>query len=324
LSYLFFIRRLKNPLPSLLLPSSLVIILTVFSYLRIIGTEAALQLQTLILSLIHLPLFCWLLLWYQETTTAPIHSNRFAFLRLTLNYLVTAGILGATLALFSGLSFTLLQVIGINPNPELTRLFIPGSFGLIPLTALVISYHPFKIPSLQAIHSGIGSIIPIIFRLLLVFLIFFLTLYLFLIPSHFFAPFYEREILVIFNALTFIVLATLIGAIPLSIENISSTLQSWLHRGIIWLIIVTLIILIYALSALLFRLFSYGLTPNRVSILGWDLINLYLLSLSLFRLLRSPKNWVQVLQNQAALSLWPYLILTLIILLTSSFIPLYT
>ena len=85
---------------------------------------------------------------------------------------------------------------------------------------------------------------------------------------------------------------------------------------------VTFLILAYALVALSYRLYHYGLTPNRTAILGWDFINLYLIGALVLKTLSHPKDWHLAFHRQAAAALWPYLIWSCLVILGCSFIPL--
>lgn len=324
LSILIYLTRVRPPphlSRTLITVLSLISFFVTFALLIILTTNGALQLQILILSLVHLPLICWLLVWWSETRAHPTPANRYAFLRLSLNYFVTAGLFIVIGSIFTGMSFALYQALGIDITLTLQRLFVAGGLGLVPISVLVMTYDPHLRPDKQSPLTGLGLVIQTLFRLLLILLILFLTVYLFLIPSHFSNPFYQREVLVIYNALVFMVLGVVVGVTPTAGVAVPPSLNTWLRRGVLWLITVTLLILAYALVALCYRLYHYGFTPNRAAILGWDLINLYLIGAAVLKLLSHPKDWHLVLHRQAAAALWPYMIWSCLVILGCSFIP---
>ena len=83
------------------------------------------------------------------------------------------------------------------------------------------------------------------------------------------SPYSDREFLIIFNILLLTVLAIAI----FSISEYSKRQTSELLNAInVALITVTLVIDIIALSAIVYRLSSFGITPNRIAVLGTNLI----------------------------------------------------
>jgi len=79
----------------------------------------------------------------------------------------------------------------------------------------------------------------------------------------------DRNLLVVFNAL-------LIGVMSIILFSITEAAKGQLHRiqlfFLITLSILTVIANGIALSAILFRLFEFGITPNRIAVLGANLL----------------------------------------------------
>lgn len=82
-------------------------------------------------------------------------------------------------------------------------------------------------------------------------------------------PFIDRSFLITFNGLLLLVLGITVFSI---VERGDDSPVGWTDFINIALAVVTLLINTIALSAILFRLASFGFTPNRVIVLGANLI----------------------------------------------------
>ncbi len=98
-----------------------------------------------------------------------------------------------------------------------------------------------------------------------------LTAYLIVMAAQRRSPFVDRDLLIVFNAMMLFVLALSIYGI---IGRKEEKGQRWLDMTTAALLGLALIIDLIALSAIIFRLASYGLTPNRIAVLGLNLITL--------------------------------------------------
>lgn len=83
------------------------------------------------------------------------------------------------------------------------------------------------------------------------------------------SPFTDRDFLIAFNGLLLVVLGLCVFSIS---ERGSKETTGVVDIMNIGLVSVTLIIDVVALAAILFRLTSYGFTPNRVAVLGANLL----------------------------------------------------
>jgi hypothetical protein len=126
-------------------------------------------------------------------------------------------------------------------------------------------------------------------RLLLPLTLGVLVVYIFVIPFNFFQPFKNRDVLIIYNAMLFAIMGLLVGATPIKLGEISPGLSSALRRGIIAVSILATLVSLYALSAILYRTVTGVITINRLTMIGWNVINIALLVLILIRLLRSSR-----------------------------------
>ena len=92
--------------------------------------------------------------------------------------------------------------------------------------------------------------------------------------------------------------------------------MKWLQNGIIAVSGLVVLVSLYALSATVFRTIEGGWTLNRITIIGWNTINISILSVLLYKQFRSEREkWVGALQSVFSLATNAYVIWTLFLLL---------
>jgi hypothetical protein len=113
----------------------------------------------------------------------------------------------------------------------------------------------------------------------------------------------------------FAVMLLIVGATPLRTEDLAPRAGTWLRRGIAAVAFVAAVVGAYALAAVLSRTAQGGLTPNRLTVIGWNVVNLVTLFLLLLRQLRAGREgWVRALhsacgQGLALYALWSAFVL---------------
>jgi hypothetical protein len=258
------------------------IIATVYILLIIPGMTVAASRDYIILMVIQLPLLCWMGLGIAVLQFKSTTSNRFSFLIKSIEVMITAGvylIFGVafamiTMGMFAALNITLPEIV--------IRLIAAGGFGLIPIMAVATMYDPRVPPEAQDFSQGLSKFVFTIMRLLLPLTLVVLVIYLFVIPFNFTAPFLNRNLLIVYNIMQFAIIGLLIGATPLKLDDLSSRMQVWLRRGIIAVSILALVISLYALSAVAYRTALDGITLNRLTIIGWNIINIAILGFMIY------------------------------------------
>jgi hypothetical protein len=121
-----------------------------------------------------------------------------------------------------------------------------------------------------------------------------LLVYLAFIPFNWREPFENRDVLVIFNAMLFAVIALLMGATPVHAGDLSERGQTWLRRGIVALAALALVVSLYALAAIVYRTSIDRLTPNRLAFIGWNVVNITILALILIQQARAGRaRWLE-------------------------------
>ena len=110
-------------------------------------------------------------------------------------------------------------------------------------------------------------------------------------------------------------MALLVGATPVRSDDVTGRAQVWLRRAIIAVATLALIVGLYAFVAILYRTAIDKLTPNRLTFIGWNLVNIGILVLLLIKQLRgSEKSWLSRLHSAFATGAVAYAIWALIVI----------
>ena len=268
------------------------------------------------LMLPHLPLLAWIATGYSILGHRSDKDNRFAFMIKSIEVFITGGLYIGAGGAFVGITIGLFEALGIHPSNEVSRLLYAGGGGLIPVLAVAGVYDPLVRPAAQRFQHGLSRVIHTLMRLFLPLSLLVLLVYLFTIPFRFMEPFRNRDVLIVYNVMLFAVMGLLIGATPLKAEDLSPRLQAALRTGIIAVASLTALISLYALSATVYRTVLGGITMNRLTIIGWNSINIGILLLLLYRQFRrSRAQWIQSLHATFSLGSAAYLIWALFLAL---------
>jgi hypothetical protein len=274
------------------------------------------QEQYLTLMTMHLPLLAWAGVGAFLIAEHRDPANRFAFLIKSLEVFIMGGLFVIAGGLFTGISFGLFTALDIDVPEVVQRLFIAGGGGLIPVIAVAVIYNPTVPPAEQAFDEGLSKLVALLMRVLLPLTLLVLVVYLGFIPFNFREPFYNREVLVIYNGMLFAVIALLVGATPVSLTGPSPRLARWLRRGIVTVAALALLVSLYALSAILYRTALDRLTPNRLAFIGWNVINIALLFLLLlFQAREEAERWLQGLYRAYSAGTVAYAVWALVMIL---------
>jgi hypothetical protein len=210
----------------------------------------------------------------------------------------------------------LFEALDVDVSQLVQRLFIAGGGGLIPVIATAVIYNPTVPPAEQAFDEGLSKLVALLMRILLPLTLLVLLVYLVFIPFNFRAPFENRDVLIIYNAMLFAVVALLVGATPMSLDGFPPRLGRWLRLAIIAVAALALIVSLYALIAILYRTTFDRLTPNRLTFIGWNVINSGLLFLVLLFQARSKgERWLKGLFRAYSAGTVAYAVWTLVAVL---------
>ena len=239
------------------------------------------QEQYLTLMALHLPLLAWAGVGAYLIARHRDPANRFSFLIKSWEVFILGGLFIIAGGLFTAITFGLFEALDVDLPEVAQRLFIAGGGGLIPVVATAVIYNPTVPPAGQAFEQGLSRLVALLMRILLPLTLLVLLVYLAFIPFNFREPFDNRDVLIIYNGMLFAVIALLVGATPVSLGDVSPRLGRWLRLGIVTVAALALIVSLYALAAILYRTAIDRPTPNRLTFIGWNVINIGLLFLVL-------------------------------------------
>jgi len=263
----------------------------------------------------HLALLAWASIGVCLIGVRSSDRNRFAFLVKSIDVFVTGGVYLIAGMAFGAITLGMFAALSIEPPDVLMRLISIGGAGLIPVIAVATIYDPSLDPQDQDFKQGLSRFIATLMRLLLPLTLGVLVIYLFVIPFNFLEPFRNRDVLIVYNAMLFAIMGLLVGATPLDLQEVSPRLGQALRWGILAVAILAVLVSLYALSALLYRTLGGGLTINRLTMLGWNVINIALLVLLVIRQRSSAQAWNERIKGVFSLGSYAYVAWSLFVVL---------
>lgn len=217
--------------------------------------------DSVVMALIHLPILWWVFLGLVFTGAGWREQEpRIRFLRYNGELLILGSLVVLGGLVFSAITAALFELVSSGSGEWYAEnLGVMGAAG-VPVAATYLYDAVFRR------HTGIPAVLARIFSPL--FLVMTVT-YLVVAAVVGRNPFVDREFLITVNGLLLVVL----GMTVLSIAERREYEQvGWIDRINLALLTVTLVTDVLALSAILFRLTSFGFTPNRVVVLGANVV----------------------------------------------------
>jgi hypothetical protein len=217
--------------------------------------------DTLVLACLHLPLFLWSMtsMVFTEGETDRL-SDRRGYLKYSGDLVVMGTLLGLAGFIMTGVTIGLFQLIGLDIGETYARNVAIPLFATLPLVSTWL---------VRSNPALVGRVSPVIARVFAPLVL--ITLFAFLLAfiGQGKDPFNDREFLVLFNGLLIGVLAIVF----FSLTEASREEGGRFRYGILFgLSALTLVVNGIALSAISYRMFSMGLTPNRLAVTGANLL----------------------------------------------------
>ena len=231
------------------------------------------------LMMLHLPVVGWAAIGVTLLGLRSDAQSRAAFIIKSIETVVTAGLYVLAGGVLLGITTGMFRVLNVRVPDLAMRWLVAGGAGGILIWAVATVYDARVDVLAQRFEQGLGRLIPTLTRLLLPLMLLLLVVYLVVIPFNFMAPFQSRDVLIVYNALLFFVMALLIGVTPVREGDLSPAYHAILRRGVLALAALTVVISLYALAAVVYRTALGGLTINRLTIIGWNGINIAILAL---------------------------------------------
>ena len=242
--------------------------------------------DSLILSCIHLPLLLWCVLGYAFVGgSLSNYEKRLGFLRYNGNLAVMTALISIAGIILTGVTIGLFALIDLD-----IKKFYFENVAIFAAAALPVAgtYLTETNPQL------VDKVSPVIAKIFSPLVLITLIAYLVAIVISGKDPYNDREFLLSFNAL-------LIGVMAIIFFSVAGTLgltKNYAETLILFLLsILTIIVNGIALSAILFRISEWGFTPNRIAVLGANILmltNLILVAIRLFKALRRQNDITEV------------------------------
>ena len=217
--------------------------------------------DTMVQAMLHAPFFLWSIVGVAFAGTSYRKLEpRLDYLKFNGEMLVYCVLLMVGGMVLVGISVGLFEAIGVNIMSFYEKAVIVYGLVSIPIVATYIT--------IKRTNTG-QRIAPAIARIFSPLVL--LTLVGFLIVNAIEgkSPYTDRDFLIIFNIMLIGVLAITVFTVS---ERSSAKVVNFSDYIIFALIIVALLVDLIALSAIVFRLSSFGLTPNRLAVLGANLL----------------------------------------------------
>lgn len=242
--------------------------------------------DTLNLSCVHLILFLWALLGFAFTgETKNVGDKRLSYLKFNGDLVVMTTLIVIAGGIMTGVTIGLFSMIGLNIEKFYFENIIKFGLPAAPILATFL---------IQTNPQLVGKVSPVIAKIFSPLVLVMLVIYLGAMVYSGKDPYKDREFLLIFNGL-------LIGVMAIIFFSVAETSKSIKTQPEIWILfllsVVTIIVNAIALSAILFRISEWGITPNRIAVLGGNvliLINLLLVTAKLFKVVTKKTDLSEV------------------------------
>jgi hypothetical protein len=279
---LYFTWKKNIPYKTLLIPASITALSAIFINL-LPANEMS---NTLMLSTMHLPILIWSLVGFSFTgNNLKNVAERVSFLRFNGDLVVMSTVMVLACALFTVITIGLYDLIKIDIRNFYIDYVVTWGLPAIPIIATVLVINN---PNL------VGKVSPIIAKIFTPFIFISLAIFLGAIFATKKDPFNDREFLVVFNALLIGVMAIILFSISEASKGRNNKIQLLFLAG---LSILTIIVNGIALSAIAFRIIEFGITPNRMAVLGSNMlmfIHLITIAYQLLNLLNKKSDITEV------------------------------
>jgi hypothetical protein len=235
--------------------------------------------DTLMLACIHLLIFLWAVvgLAFVGNETGN-NRRRLDFLSYNGDLVVMTTIILIAGALLAGVAYGLFELIDVPLEDFYANYLL--IWGL-PAAPIVGTYLVRTNPQL------VSKVSPVIARVFTPLVLATLVIYLVAVVYTGKDPYNDRDFLLVFNLL----LAGVMAIILFSITETSKNSAGKTGNILLFLLsVVTNVVNGIALSAILFRISEWGITPNRLAVLGSNLLILINLLVVTYRLFKSVKN----------------------------------
>lgn len=239
--------------------------------------------DTLVLSCIHLPLFLWSILGFTflgENLSLP--QKRIDFLRYNGDLIVMTTLILIAGMILTGITIGLFSIIGFTITEFYFQYIVVFGLSASPIVGTYV---------VQTNPQLVNKVSPVIAKIFAPLVLLTLIIYLIAIFLSGKDTYNDRDFLLTFNALLFGVMAIIL----FSVAETARSKKSQMATIILFLLsLVTIIVNIISFSAILYRISEWGITPNRLTVFGGNILILINLLIVLYRLYRTIRQSDQI------------------------------
>ena len=242
--------------------------------------------DSILLSCIHLPIFLWCVLGYAFVGGRfSNYERRLGFLRYNGDLAVMTTVILIAGAILTAVTVGLFSLIGLDIKNFYFENVVIFALAASPIVGTYLT---------ESNPQIINKVSPVIAKIFSPLVLVTLIVYLVAIVISGKDLYNDREFLLTFNAL----LAGVMAIILFSVAGTSGNARNYAETLILFLLsVLTIIVNGIALSAILFRISEWGITPNRIAVLGGNILmltNLILVTIRLLRVIRRKNDKTEV------------------------------
>lgn len=231
--------------------------------------------DTFLLSCIHLVIVLWSVTGFAFVGEPRNNvEQRLGYLRYNGDLIVMTTLILIAGGIMTGVTIGLFELIGLRIEKFYFDYVV--IFGL-PAAPILGTY------LIQTNPQLVGKVSPVIAKIFSPLVLIMLVIYLVAIVYSGKDPYNDREFLLVFNVLLIGVLAIIFFSVAEGSRKGNNQRETLV---LLLLSVVTILVNCIALSAILFRISTWGITPNRLAVLGSNvliLVNLLLVTAQLFK-----------------------------------------
>ena len=265
----YFIWKRNIPLPRILFTATAFAIAAV--YINLLPDLP--NNDTIILACLHLPFLLWALLGINYVgLDLRNDARRMDFLRFNGDFLILSGILVIVGGLFTAIVIGLFKAIGIKIEDFYFDYLAIFAGAALPIISTFMT---------QSNPSLVNKVSPVIAKITSPMVLIMLLIYLGAVLFSDNDPYNDRNFLLVFNLLLLGVMAIILFSLAETAKDFGN---SWSLVILLALSVVTMLVNGIAFTAILFRISEWGITPNRLAILGANFLMLANLVFIAYRL----------------------------------------
>jgi len=292
---IYFVWKQQQAITKLIFP--LIVMLILVIYINFLPFSSSVD--SIILACIHLPIFLWGLLGhiYMGGDFKNL-EKRISFLRYNADFLVMTALILISGALFSALTMGLFSLIELDIRQFYGEYILVFSVSALPIMST------FLVQNNPKLVSKISPVIAKIFTPIVSLMLFFFLLAVIIKGKY---PTNNRNALMVFNGLLIGVMALILFSIT-EVSKVSNRKANTMI--LLCLSALTIIINCIALVSIVIRINEYGVSPNRIAVMGANILimmHILLVFKRLFGTARGKSN-IQEVENGIA-SFLPYYII---------------